>query len=220
MFEDLLQDLRFALRQLRRNPAFAFVAISVLALGIGSSTAIYAFVDAALIRPLPYRDPSSLVALYEHIPVGDRYHLSYLDYQEWKQRNRVFTSLDAYRPQPFAFKNATGIEEVPGALVSDGFFRTLGIAPFLGRDFQPGEDLSSAPNTVLLSYETWRTRFGANKDVVGSSTTLDGNPYLIVGVLPSGFHFAPLGHVEFWGTLHGLLPRDAGVFPLLWGGSD
>ena len=94
----ILQDLRFALRQLRKNPGFTFTAVVIFALGIGASTAIFAFVDAALVKPLPYRDPSRLIALYESTPVGDRYHLSLFDYLEWKRLNRSFSSLEVYHP--------------------------------------------------------------------------------------------------------------------------
>jgi macrolide transport system ATP-binding/permease protein len=200
----ILQDLRFAVRQLRKNPGFTFTAVVIFALGIGASTAIFAFVDAALVKPLPYRDPSRLVALYERIPVGDRYHLSYPDYLEWKQRNRVFTSLDAYRPEAYTLTTATGVEEVVGARVSDGFFRTLGVVPFLGRDFMPGEDQPSAQQTVMLSYQAWQKRFAANRNVLGQTVMLDGVPFLVVGVLAPGFHFAPVELAQFWTTLHGL----------------
>ena len=163
----ILQDLRFAARQLRKSPGFTFTAVLVFALGIGASTAIFAFVDAALVKPLPYQAPSRLVALFERIPVGDRYHLSYPDYLDWKQRNRVFTSLDAYRPEGYTLTTATSVEEVVGARVSDVFFRTLGVGPFLGRDFMPGEDQPSAQQTVMLSYQAWQKRFAANKNVLG-----------------------------------------------------
>jgi len=213
LLEDLAQDLRFAVRQLRKNPGFTSTAVLVFGLGIAASTAIYAFVNEALVKPLPYRDPSTLVALYERIPVGDRYHLSEFDYQAWKQRNRVFRSLDVYRPERFTLKEAGQLEEVSGALVSDGFFRTLGIAPFLGRDFRPGEDRPSAAQMVMLSYETWRKRFGANPQVVGATVALDGDSFLIVGVLPREFHFAPVGRAEFWRTLHGLCQDNHECFP-------
>src|ERR1700687_805484 len=114
----ILQDLRFAVRQLRKHPGFTFTAVIIFAWGIGASTAIFGFVDAALVKPLPYREPSRLVALYERIPVGDRYHLSDFDYRAWKQRNRVFTSLDVYRPDRFALTLAAGAEAVSGARVS------------------------------------------------------------------------------------------------------
>ena len=137
----------------------------VFALGIAASTAIFAFVDAALVKPLPYRAPSQLVALFERIPVGDRFHLSYGDYLDWKRLNRVFTSLDVYRPDRFTLRKASGAEEVAGARVSDGFFRTLGVEPFLGRDFRPGEDLPSAQQTVLLSYKIWQLRFAGSMHI-------------------------------------------------------
>ena len=103
----ILQDLRFALRQLRKSPGFTFTAVAIFALGIGASTAIFAFVDAALVKPLPYRDPSRLMALYERIPVGDRYHLSYGDYLDWKHLNRSFTSLDVYMPDSLCLENGS-----------------------------------------------------------------------------------------------------------------
>jgi macrolide transport system ATP-binding/permease protein len=198
----ILQDLRFAVRQLRKSPGFTFTAVLVFALGIGASTAIFAFVDAALVKPLPYQDPSRLVALFERIPVGDRYHLSYGDYLYWKQLNRSLTSLNVYRPDRFTLKTIAGAEEVSGAKVSDGFFGTLGVIPFLGRDFKSGEDLVSAQQTVILSYEIWQKRFAANRNVLGQTVTLDGVPSILIGVLPSGYHFAPVGTAGFWTTLH------------------
>ncbi len=201
------QDLHFAVRQLRKSPSFTLTAIVVFALVIAGSTAIYAFVDAALVKPLPYRDPSQLVALFERIPVGDRFHLSYGDYLDWKRLNHVFSSLDVYRPERLTLKTATSPEEVSAARVSDGFFRTLGVSPVLGRDFRSGEDLLNAPQTVILSYETWQKRFAANRAVMGQTITLDGVPSLIIGVLPSGFHFAPVVAAGFWTTLHWQLPN-------------
>jgi macrolide transport system ATP-binding/permease protein len=198
----ILQDLRFAVRQLSKSPGFTFTAVTVFALGIAASTAIFAFVDAALVKPLPYRDPSQMVALFERIPVGNRFHLSYGDYLDWKRLNRVFTSLDVYRPDRFTLRGASGAEEVAGARVSDGFFRTVGVEPFLGRDFRSGEDLPSAQQTVLLSYKTWRTRFSASKSALGQTLTLDGVPSLVIGVLPPGFHFAPVASADYWTTLH------------------
>ena len=211
--ERLVQDVRYALRQLRRSLGFALTAVLVFALGLFASTAIYAFVDAALVKPLPYRKPDRLVALYERIPVGDRYHLSYLDYKEWRRRNHVFSSLDVYRPETVTLRRADGAEEALGALVSDGFFRTLGVVPLLGRDFREGEEEASAAPAVLLSYEAWQKRFGADAGIIGRSTTVNGKPYTVVGVLPQGFHFAPVGRAEFWMTLRGRCKDDSGCFP-------
>jgi predicted permease len=211
-FEPVAQDVRYAVRQLRRNPGFFATTVVVLALGLFASTAIYAFVDAALVKPLPYQKPDRLAALYERIPVGDKYHLSYLDYKEWRQRNRVFSSLDVYRPEPVTVRGADGVEEVRSALVSDGFFRTLGVAPMLGRDFLPGEDEPSE-RVVLLSYGAWQRRFGEDRYVVGRWTTINGDPFRIVGVLPKEFHFAPVGRAEFWLTLRGRCKDNFTCFP-------
>jgi hypothetical protein len=118
------QDLFFAVRQLSKNLGFTFTAIVVFALGVAASTVIFAFVDAALVKPLAYRDPSRLVALYERIPVGDRYHISWGDYLDWKRLNRVFISLDVYTSDLLTLKSASSVEEVAGVWVSGGFFHT------------------------------------------------------------------------------------------------
>ncbi|HEY9141284.1 MAG TPA: ABC transporter permease [Bryobacteraceae bacterium] len=200
--EHLLQDLRFAIRQLRKNPGFTCTAVLVLALGMCASVAIFAFVDAALIKPLPYRNPSRLVGVFERVAMFPRSNLSYLDYLDWKRLNRAFSSLDAYQHTGFLLSTPAGAQPVRGTRVSDGFFRTLGVAPVLGRDFYAGEDLPSAPRTVLLSYAAWQQRFGGRPDVLGRTATLDGDPTVIIGVLPRDFHFAPAEPAEFWTALH------------------
>ncbi len=200
--ESIRQDLRFALRQLSKSPGFAFTAIMVFALGIAASTAIFAFVDAALVKPLPYREPSRLVGLFERLPIGDRYHLSLGDYLDWKKLNRSFSSLDVYRPDRFTLRTGSGAEEVPGATVSDGFFQTLGVVPLIGRDFLPGEDQASAQQTVILSYEIWQRRFAGSRAALGETVVLDGVPSVIIGVLPLEFHFAPVEPASYWTTLH------------------
>ena len=201
LIDNLGKDLRFAVRQLHKNPGFTFTAVFVLALGMCASLAIFAFVDAVLIKPLPYRDPARLVAVYEINALFPRSNLSYPDYQDWKQRNRVFRSLDVYQDTGFLMGTPAGAQAVRGARVSDGFFRTLGVAPVLGRDFYPGEDLPSAPHVTLLSYAAWRQWYGGRRDVLGQAVTLDGAPHIIVGVLPREFHFAPAGRAEFWTAL-------------------
>jgi predicted permease len=200
--ESVLQDLRFAARQLRRNPGFALTAVLILALGIGASAAIFAFVDAALIKPLPYHDATRLVAVYEYTTSCPRCNLSYADYLDWKKNNQVFQSLEAWTPGTFLFRAPGGTEPVPGVRVSDGFFRALGVAPIVGRDFYAGESAPNAPRTALLSYATWKTRFGGRPDVVGQTVSLSSDVYTIIGVLPQDFSFAPRGRAEMWTTLH------------------
>ena len=197
-----LQDFRYALRQLRKSPGFACTAILVLTLGMCASVSIFAFVDAALIKPLPYPNPNQLVDVTESVAMIPRANLSYPDYLDWKRLNQVFTSMDVYGGTGYLLRTSSGTEPVPGTRVSDGFFHTLGITPMLGRDFYAGEDLPAAPRTVILSYSTWQNRFGGRKSVIGETVTLSGIPHTIVGVLPIDFQFAPRGKAEFWTTLH------------------
>ena len=197
-----LQDFRYALRQLRKSPGFALTAVLVLTLGMCASVSIFAFVDAALIKPLPYPNPNRLVFVTESVPMIPLANLSYPDYLDWKRLNQVFSSMEVYNGTGYLLGTPAGTEPVPGIRVSDGFFRTLGVSPALGRDFYAGEDLPSAPKTVILSHSTWQKRFGGRKDVVGETVSLSGTPYAIVGVLPQGFQFAPGANSEFWTTLH------------------
>jgi predicted permease len=200
-WETVVQDLRFTLRQLRKNPGFAATAILIIALGIASSVAIFAFVDAALIQPLPYQNPARLVQLFESIPLGPRFHLSYPDYLDWKRDNKVFQSLNVFEPFGFMMKTPDGLRQTDGARVSDGFFRTLGVTPILGRDFYYGEDRPEAPRTTLLTYAAWQKRYGGSPNVLGQTVVLDGDPYVIVGVLPRDFSFAPAEPADFWAIL-------------------
>jgi macrolide transport system ATP-binding/permease protein len=210
MLATIWSDLRYAFRQLLKNPLFAGTAILVLGLGIGSSVTLFAFVDAALIRPLPYSRPSRLAAVFESNPMGPRFHLSYLDYLDYKKLNTVFSSLDAYESDTVLLTTPRGLEQVHGSQVSDGFFRTLGVKPILGRNFAAGEDLPSAPRHILLSYSAWQTRYGGRSNILGQAVTLNGNSTTVIGVLPSSFHFAPTEPTEFWSTLHLSMAEDRG----------
>jgi macrolide transport system ATP-binding/permease protein len=200
--EHFLQDSRYAIRQLRQHSGFAATAILTVALGTGASIALFAFVDAALLKPLPYRDPTRLVGVFEAIDLFPLSNLSYPDYLDWKTMNTTLDSLEVFNQNGFRLRTDAGARPVRGTRVSDGFFRTLGVTPILGRDFQAGEDLLSAPRTVLLSYGAWQTRYGGNPDIVGQSVVLDGDPTLVIGVLPREFHFSPAEPTEFWTTAH------------------
>jgi predicted permease len=206
--DNLIQDIRFALRQLRRSPIFALTASVTLALGLCAAVAIFAFVDAALIKPLPYQDPSRLVGVYERVPVFPQSNLSYADYLDWKRLNTSFASLAAYQSTGVILTTSEGVERVPAARVSDDFLPTLGVAPILGRDFRPGEDLPEAPRTVLLSYGAWQKRYGGRSDVLGQTVTLNDLPNVIIGVLPRSFHFAPAQPADFWLSLHANNPCE------------
>ena len=196
--ETVMQDLHFTIRQLRQKPGFSLTAILILALGMGVSVAIFGFVDAALLQPLPYADPNRLMSVDESAAVFPRSNLSYDDYEDWKRLNRSFSSIDVYTGNGYLLRGASGTEPVPAARVSDGFFTTLGVKPLLGRVFAPGEGQPGRAKIVMLSYGTWLKRFGARNDVVGQSVNLSGDAYTIVGVLPRDFAFAPRGNSEFW----------------------
>lgn len=201
LFDHLRGDLRFAFRQLRQSPAFTAAAVFVLALGTCAGAAIFAFVDAALLAPLPYREPARLVGVYESLPTCPLCNLSYPDFLDWKARNQAFSAFDAYQRSGYALVTASGPEPVRGARVTAGFFRTLGVAPAVGRDFAPDASEPSKALTLLLSYATWQRRYGGRDDVVGQVVQLSGQPVTVIGVLPREFHFAPVGQPEYWVSL-------------------
>src|SRR5271170_5273552 len=207
-FDNLVHDTRFAIRQLAKNPGFAATAIIVLALGIGACVAIFAFVDAALLEPLPYANPHQLMSVNESNVESPRWPLSYPDFLDWQRLNKSFSSLDVFGWSGFLLRTASGAEPVQAMRVSGGFFQTLGVHPMLGRDFNPGEDRLGGPNVIILSYGAWLHRFGARSDVVGQTVDLDNNAYTIIGVLPREFSFAPGGNAEFWVPINALSPHE------------
>jgi macrolide transport system ATP-binding/permease protein len=153
--DSIWSDIRFSCRQLIRNPGFAITAILVLALGMGASVAIFAFVDAALIKPLPYKDPGRLVSVYEVVNTCPLCNISYMNYQDWKRSDLPFKTIEAWGWASYLMRSTEATEPVHGARVSDGFFRTLGVTPMLGRDFYPGEDKPGSPHTILITYGSW-----------------------------------------------------------------
>jgi macrolide transport system ATP-binding/permease protein len=196
--ESVVQDLKFALRQLRKNPGFALTAILILALGMGASVAMFGFVDAALIQPLPFAAPNRLMDVAENAALHARSNLSREDFDDWRRFSHSFESLVAYEGTGFLLRTPSGPVPVPAGRVSDGFFRTLGIKAALGRGFLPGEDRPGQPKIAILSYGSWLSRFGGRRDIVGQSVVLDDASYTIVGVLPREFSFAPRGNAEVW----------------------
>ncbi|MEO8659542.1 MAG: ABC transporter permease [Bryobacteraceae bacterium] len=201
--EGMLQDLRFAVRQLRKNPAFAGTAVLVLALGMAASVAIFAFVDAALLQPLPYHNPSRLVVAYETTTSCRDCSFSYPDYLDFKKTNTSFSSFEAWDASVYLWRGPEGVQAVRSAHVSGGFFRSLGVTAMLGRGFTDSDDMPAAPRTVVLTFGTWQSRFGGRPDILGQSLILDNLPYSVIGVLPREFHFA-MRAAEFFTTIHDL----------------
>ncbi len=205
--ESILADLRFALRQFGKAPGFALTAILVVALGIAASVTIFAFVNAALLKPLPYQAPSRLVAVFETTTSCPECSFSYPDYQDWKSGNSVFRSFEIWGADAYLLRSSAGVESLRTGRVSGGFFQTLGVTPVLGRLFTSADDTPAAMRVVVLPYATWQRLFGGRADILGQSITLDNNAYTVVGVLPRNFQFAPRA-AELWVTIHDLGPCE------------
>lgn len=206
--ENFLSDVRYGLRTLSYNPGFSIVAILTLALGIGANTAIFSVVHAALIRPLPYAEPSRLITLSEVRPQegqsaqSQNWVTSYPDYLDWTKRSKSFQSLAGFGGDAFTLYGAGEPELVFAAQTTINFFSTLGVKPLLGRDFAAGEDIAAGPKVVILTYGCWIRRFGGDPHILGRSIRLDDKSVSIIGVLPRDFEFAPRGNAEMWVPLH------------------
>jgi len=201
----LVQDIQYGVRVLLRRPGFTLVAALVLTLAIGVNVAIFTFIDTALLRRLPYREPEQLVKIWDsrQSEVSSRFEASYPDYLDWKEQNQAFTSLAAYSGGGNGIlDSADGPQMIPVGRVSDSFFQTLGVSPLFGRVFQNGEDLASSPRYAVLSYGFWQRRFGGRRDILGQSLTIDSTSRTIIGVLPKNYHFAPMGDEDLYVTLH------------------
>jgi predicted permease len=211
--EGVLQDARYGVRILLRRPGFTAVAVLVLALAIGANVAIFGFLDEALLRPLPYRNPDQLVKIWDarQSQIDSRFESSYPDYLDWKQQSQAFSALAAYSSGGNRIlAGSSGPEMIPVGPVSANFFQTLGVSPIMGRVFLDGEDLASSTPYAVLTYGFWQRRFGGRPDIVGQSLVLSGQHTTIIGVLPRDFQFAPRGDVDLYVTLRptgGMLSR-------------
>ena len=186
----MLNDLRYAIRQLIKNPGFTAVAVLTLALGIGANTAIFSIVNAVLLRPFPYQAPERLMIIEERVSAGNSFSPSYPNFVDWRAQNTAFDSVAAVRGnESFNFTGAGEPERLQGRLVSAEFFSTLGIKRLLGRDFLAEEDRPGAAPAVILSYGFWQRRFGADPDVLGKQLTLNQQSYTVVGITPANFQF-------------------------------
>jgi len=187
--DTLFQDLKYAVRTLRRTPGFTFAAVACLALGIGANTAIFSVIDGVLLRPLPFKDPRSLVMVWETDPGHgrDRNVVSPANYLDWRAQNSTFSEIGSYIDWR---ANLTGIDEpveVARAIATATFFRVLDVAPELGRVYTPEEDAPNGPTVVVLSHRMWERHFGARRDALGARLELDGRPFTVIGVMPATF---------------------------------
>ena len=204
--DNLLQDLRYGLRVLRRNPGFATTAILTLALGIGATTAIFSVVDTVMFKPLPFPSADRLVRVQSVIAAtGHGDVASYPDFLDWRARNHVFDGMAVFRTNDFTLIGPREPLHLQGAVVSAELFSLLGITPALGRSFFPEEDNPGAAggaDPVILSSDLWQREFGSDASVLGRTIQLGDQPFTVVGVMPPAFQF-PIKeeHVELWTTI-------------------
>lgn len=198
----LWQDLRLAARMLRNNPAFTVIAVLTLALGIGANTAIFSVVDAILLRPLPYPEPSQLVRLWESAPSRGYFRnvVNPLNFLDWRDNAKSFQAMAAISSSMTNLNTHGQPVAVPGLQVSPEFFSILEIPPFLGRTFAQQDGVPGKNQVVILSYDLWRSQFGGDASVIGQKIDVDGLPNTIVGVMPRGFAF-PKIKAEVWTPL-------------------
>ena len=203
--DDLIQDLRFAARSLRKSAGFTVVALLTLALGIGANTAIFSVVNGVLLRPLAYDQPDRLVTIAESNPVQDRegFNVSYPNYLEWKKQSRVFEQIAAVRTMSVTLTGGDEAARVLLSLISRELFAVLRVEPALGRGFLAEEDRPGADPVVILSHGLWQRRFGADPEVVGKTIAINGSSSTVIGVMPPEFEF-PSEDVELWAPI-GLL---------------
>ncbi len=197
--EDLIRDLRYGLRTLRRNPGFTAVAILTLALGIGANTAMFSAVDAVLIRPLPYVDAGRLVMIWDEMSnIGFPKHYSTpAEWREWRQSNTVFTDIAATQPVRAILTGDGEPEEAPARKVTANLWTVLGAQPLIGRLFNEDEDTRGV-RVAVISYGMWQRRFGGSPDALGRKITLNDSSYEVIGVMPSEFYFMPARDIAIW----------------------
>ena len=197
---DLGQDLRYAARSLRRTPGFTTVAIVTLALGIGANTAMFSVLNTYLFQPLPYPQPERLVSVHRTSISADSWPHSPANFIALRERNDVFTEMVTFDgASPVLIRDGQPAERLQGMVVSGNFFAALGVPPALGRVFSNEEDQPEADHVMVLSERAWRTRFGADPNLVGRSLQIDGRSVQVIGVMPAGFEDPLLwGTVDFW----------------------
>lgn len=185
---ELWRDLTYGLRKMRAAPAFTAAAVATIALAIGANTAVFSVVYAALLRPLPYRNSDRIVAVLAEFR-GERWVASPPDFVDWRAQSRSFAAMAAINPYPHTLTGVGDPEVVPAASVTADFFDVFGVAPALGRPFDPNELTAGHEPTVILSDALWRQDFAARRDIIGASIQLDGKAARVVGVMPPGFAY-------------------------------
>jgi putative ABC transport system permease protein len=188
-FQSVVADCRYALRQLGKNPGFTAVAVLTLALGIGMTTAIYSVVYCVLLRPLPYRDPDRIMAIFEVTSKGRPSRLADPNFDDFRDQTRSFQAIAKYTGSIASVSGASQPTRTAVATVSPEFLKVFGVQPFLGRDFAVGDAKKGAGPTVLVSHEYWLQYLGSPRDLSQSHLKIDSTVFSVIGVLPAGFRF-------------------------------
>ncbi len=212
--ENLLLDLKYGLRILRKSPAFTAVAVITLALAIGANTAIFSIVYGVVFRPLPYPQPQRIVELTESSPRGsDEKDVTYQELQFLQEHSSPFQFLTGYTVQGYNLGLGDKTERVKGQPVSTDYFQVLGIRPLLGRDFLADDHVGNGAHVAILSYEIWQRQMGGDRATIGRTVTLDGEPFTVIGVMPPGLEASvdPImpGDTDVWTPL-ALVSQTAG----------
>ncbi|MGH9647526.1 MAG: ABC transporter permease, partial [Bryobacteraceae bacterium] len=198
--ETFVQDIRYAWRNLRRNPGFATVAIATLAPGIGGLTAMFSAFDTILIRPLPYTDPDRLVMVWDDLSKSDDRTKSSpapAEWFEWRRLNTVFTDIASTQPTEATLSGDATPEQVPARKATGNLWRVLGVKPLIGRVFNDEEDRNGA-RVAVISYGLWQRRYGGSPNVLGRKIDVNDTPYEVIGVLPRAFYFLPARDIDLW----------------------
>lgn len=189
--DSFLQDARYALRVLRQSPGFALAAVLALALGIGANSAVFSVVNGVLLRPLPFTEPERLVHIFGNFRgIGlERIAVSALEYRDYRELPRTLSSVAAYTDVDVTLTGQDSPERLRAITATASLLPTLGVAPALGRNFNEEEQTQGQDRVILLTHRLWRGRFGANPTILGTTISLDGAPFTVVGVLPAGFEY-------------------------------
>ena len=194
--DTLIQDLRFGIRMLAKNPGFTVIAVITMALGIGANTALFSVVNGVLLKSLPFKEPERLVFAFEtnaKLP-SPTIPASTLNYRDWKEQNHVFESMGARKQVVVSLTGVEQPERLLGEKVTSDYFSTLGVEPIAGRTFFEEEDKPGGAKVALLSYAFWQRRFGGSSDVLGRTIMLNGSPTTVVGIMPNDYR----PNIELW----------------------
>src|SRR5882724_8047649 len=179
----VFQDLRYALRDLAKNPGFAALAVLTLAVGIGANTAMFSVVRGVLLEPLPYSEPARLVRIFyngQHYP---KFPMNPTDFLDYRERNRVFESMAVFTEDDLELSDRDRPERLTALRVSKDYFRVLGAQPQMGRDFESADETPGNDSVVILSDELWKRRFASDRRIVGQKVTINGTPFTVIGVM-------------------------------------